>query len=79
MTETRWVHCEECGGEGRILSGNGMDPYPKDFGECEACDGRGEIEAKADPQGMDALSDRQIDDWLLMMERLFGKEFLEGA
>ena len=29
--------------------------------------------------GMSAVSDREIDDWLLMMERLFGKEFLEGA
>jgi DnaJ-class molecular chaperone len=76
---TRWVHCEECGGEGRHYVGHGNDPFPKDLGPCEDCGGTGEIEVEVEQaDGMAALSDRQIDDWLLMMERLFGKEFLSA-
>jgi hypothetical protein len=40
MTSTRWVHCEECGGEGRIYWGND----PKDRGPCPAACLAGEIE-----------------------------------
>lgn len=56
MPSVRWIICGECGGEGRHYGGHANDPYPKDYGPCEACDGAGEIEIEAAPIEMEDLS-----------------------
>ena len=39
---TALICCNECGGEGRILtSRGGTDPDVRDLGPCEECDGSG--------------------------------------
>lgn len=35
--------CPECGTEGRIYIANGNDPYPRDAGECQCCNGNGMV------------------------------------
>lgn len=92
MTDTRIVECEMCLGTGYLEYSHGRyDPRDGSLityeQECPACLGRGEVETEAEladeddaaAEGMSALSDREIDEWLITIERLFGKEWLEGG
>lgn len=47
-SHTRFINCEVCQTEGRILRSNG-GPDDIDYGVCPACNGKCEIEVECEP------------------------------
>lgn len=58
MADIRFVLCEACGSEGRILSSRygGNDPDTIDCGPCPVCEGTGSMEIEVEPIEMEDLS-----------------------
>lgn len=59
MTDPRFVPCEACGGEGRLLKSRygGNDPDVWDAGPCPVCEGDGRMEVEVEPIEMDDLEE----------------------
>jgi hypothetical protein len=53
-SDIRFVLCDACGSEGRILTSNG-GPDEIDHGPCPYCAGTGREEIKVEPIGMEDL------------------------
>lgn len=62
MTDTRFIRCDACGSEGRILTSDG-GPDERDHGPCPYCDGTGMEEVEAEPITLDDLADRPITEY----------------
>lgn len=57
--ETRFINCEVCQTEGRILRSNG-GPDDIDYGVCPACNGDREIEIECEPI---TIADIESGEW----------------
>ena len=55
MTDVRFINCETCHGEGRILTSDG-GPDDKDHGACPECNGAGRVEVEVQPVALEDLS-----------------------
>jgi len=55
MTDIRFVLCETCNSEGRVLRSNG-GPDDIDCGECPTCNGVGQVIIDVEPITMDDLA-----------------------
>lgn len=54
--EIRYVLCEHCGSEGRVLTMSGNDPdSERDHGPCPVCEGTGRMEVRVEPITMEDL------------------------
>lgn len=58
MTYTRFINCEVCQTEGRILRSNG-GPDEIDYGICPACNGKREIEVECEPVTIEDLENAE--------------------
>lgn len=57
--DTRFINCDVCQTEGRILRSNG-GPDDTDYGVCPACNGAREIEVECEPV---TIHDLENADW----------------
>ncbi len=51
MAQYHHITCEACQGEGRHYAGDPNDPWPRDLGPCEECEGRGFNMRSVDDEG----------------------------
>jgi hypothetical protein len=57
--DTRFINCEVCQTEGRILRTDG-GPYDIDCGVCPACHGACEVEVETQPITLEDLEDLDL-------------------
>lgn len=57
MAETRFVRCDDCGGEGVIRYGHPNAPYDDREERCGLCRGEGLCEVEVEPVTLEELED----------------------
>lgn len=67
MSNTRFINCQVCQTEGRILTNNG-GPDDVDHGVCPACNGECAVEVETQPVEMEDIEDYECENCIGMIE-----------